>query len=68
MELLIVITLIVILAGISLSMHATSVRRAKEAVLKENLFRLNDSLDQYYADKERSAGPVRASPATSGRS
>ncbi len=51
MELLIVITLIVILAGISLSMHATSVRRAKEAVLKENLFRLNSSLDEYYADK-----------------
>ncbi len=51
MELLIVITLIVILAGIAISTHATSVRRAKEAVLKENLFRLNDSLDQYHADK-----------------
>jgi len=51
MELLIVITLIVVLAGIALSSHATSVRRAKEAVLKENIFRLNDSLDQYYADK-----------------
>jgi general secretion pathway protein G len=51
MELLIVITLIVVLAGIALSTYATSVRRAKEATLKENLFRLNDSLDQYYADK-----------------
>ena len=51
MELLIVITLIVILAGISLSQHANSVRRAKEAVLKENLYRLNDALDQYNADK-----------------
>jgi general secretion pathway protein G len=51
MELLIVVTLIVILAGIAISTHATSVRRAKEAVLKENLFRLNDSLDQYHADK-----------------
>jgi general secretion pathway protein G len=51
MELLIVITLIVILAGIAMSTHSTSVRRAKESVLKENLFRLNDSLDQYYADK-----------------
>jgi len=51
MELLIVITLIVVLAGIALASHATSVRRAKEAVLKENIFRLNDSLDQYYADK-----------------
>ncbi len=51
MELLIVITLIVILAGIAISTHATSVRRAKEAVLKENLFRMNDALDQYMADK-----------------
>ena len=51
MELLIVITLIITLAGIALSSHATSVRRAKEAVLKENLFKLNDALDQYNADK-----------------
>ena len=51
MELLIVITLIVVLAGIAISTHATSVRRAKEAVLRENVFRLRDSLDQYYADK-----------------
>ena len=51
MELLIVITLIVILAGIAISSYATSVRRAKEAVLRENLFRMNDALDQYMADK-----------------
>ncbi len=51
MELLIVITLIVILAGIAISSHATSVRRAKEAVLRENLFRMNEALDQYLADK-----------------
>ncbi len=51
MELLIVITLIVILAGIALSMHATSVRRAKEAVLKQNLYHLNEALDNYNADK-----------------
>jgi general secretion pathway protein G len=51
MELLIVITLIVVLAGIAISTHATSVRRAKEAVLKEDVFKLRDSLDQYYADK-----------------
>jgi general secretion pathway protein G len=51
MELLIVITLIVVLAGIAMTSHATSVRRAKEAVLKENLFRMNDALDQYMADK-----------------
>src|SRR5687768_12672080 len=51
MELLIVITLIIVLAGIALSQHATSVRRAKEAVLKENLHRMNEALDNYMADK-----------------
>jgi general secretion pathway protein G len=51
MELLIVVTLVVVLAGIGLSTYSTSVTRAKEAVLLENLFRMRDSIDQYYADK-----------------
>jgi general secretion pathway protein G len=50
-ELLIVVTLIVVLAGIALVMYSSSVTRAKEAVLAENLFRIRDMLDQYYADK-----------------
>ena len=51
MELLIVVTLIVILAGIGLSTYTTSVTRAKEAALLENLTRMRDAIDQYYADK-----------------
>jgi general secretion pathway protein G len=51
MELLIVITLIVVLASIGLSTYTTSVTRAKEAVLLENLFRIRDCIDQHYADK-----------------
>ena len=50
-ELMIVMSLIVILAGIGLSLHANSQTRAKEAVLKEDLFRMRDAIDQYYADK-----------------
>ena len=50
-ELLIVVTLIVVLAGIGMSTYSTSVTRAKEAVLRENLFRMRDSIDQFYADK-----------------
>jgi general secretion pathway protein G len=50
-ELLIVVTLIVVLAGIGLATYSTSVRRAKEATLKEDLFRMRDAIDQYYADK-----------------
>jgi len=50
-ELLIVVTLVVVLAGIGMSTYSTSVSRAKEAVLRENLFRMRDSIDQFYADK-----------------
>lgn len=50
-ELLIVVTLIVVLAGIGLSTYALSVKRAKEAVLREDLFRFRDAIDQYNADK-----------------
>jgi general secretion pathway protein G len=50
-ELLIVVTLIIVLAGIGLATYTTSITRAKEATLKEDLFRLNDALDQYNADK-----------------
>ena len=50
-ELVIVIALIAILAGISIYNNANAVTRAKEAVLKEDLFRMRDAIDQYYADK-----------------
>jgi general secretion pathway protein G len=50
-EVLVVVTLIVVLAGIGMSTYTTSVRRAKEAVLLEDLFRMRDALDQYNADK-----------------
>ena len=53
MELMIVMTLIVTLAGVGLSMYGNSVTRSKEAVLKEDLFRLRDAIDQYYADKNK---------------
>jgi general secretion pathway protein G len=52
-ELLIVITLIVILASVGLATYTNSVRRAKEAILKEDLFRMRDAIDQYYADKNK---------------
>ena len=50
-ELMIVMSLIVVLAGISLALHSNSQTRAREAVLKEDLFRLRDAIDQYYADR-----------------
>ena len=53
MEMMIVMVLIVILAGIGLSVYGSSVQRAKEATLKEDLFRMRDAIDQYYADKNK---------------
>lgn len=52
-ELLIVMSVIVILASMGLVQYRNSVRRAEEAVLKENLFRMRDALDQFYADKNK---------------
>lgn len=50
-ELMLVMSLIVVLASITISVNANAQTRAREAVLKEDLFRLRDALDQYYADK-----------------
>lgn len=52
-ELLVVISIIVILASLGMAQYRNSVVRAREAVLKEDLFRMRDAIDQYYADKTR---------------
>ena len=50
-ELLVVLSIIVILASLGMAGYSHSITRAKEATLKEDLFRMRDSIDQYYADK-----------------
>jgi general secretion pathway protein G len=52
-ELLVVISIIVILASMGMVQYRNSVVRAREAVLKEDLFRMRDAIDQYYADKNK---------------
>jgi general secretion pathway protein G len=52
-ELLIVLALIVILATMAMTQHRQGVVHANEAVLKEDLFRMRDAIDQYYADKNQ---------------
>ena len=52
-ELLVVTALIVVLASLALVGYQNSLVRAREAVLKEDLFRLRDAIDQYYADKNK---------------
>jgi len=50
-ELMIVLAIIGILATLALPTYRYAHIRAKEAVLKEDLFTLRSLLDQYYADK-----------------
>src|ERR1051325_1274278 len=52
-ELMIVMVLIVTLASIGLTVYGNSITRAKEATLKEDLFRMRDAIDQYYADRNK---------------
>lgn len=50
-ELLVVITIIGILATLVVGQFRQTPQKAKEAVLKEDLFTLRDVIDQYFADK-----------------
>jgi general secretion pathway protein G len=59
-ELLVVVSLIVILATMGMSQYRTSVIHAREAVLKEDLFRMRDAIDQYYADKNQYPSTLEA--------
>ena len=52
-EILIVMTIIGILLSIVIPQYKNSVIKAKEAVLKENLYQLRDSISKYYKDKNK---------------
>jgi general secretion pathway protein G len=50
-ELMIVISLIVVLSSLALVQYRHSIVHSQEAVLRDDLFKLRDAIDQYYADK-----------------
>jgi general secretion pathway protein G len=50
-ELMIVISIIGILASIAAPSYQRGIIKAREAVLLENLYSINSSIDQFYADK-----------------
>jgi general secretion pathway protein G len=52
-ELLIVMAIAVILASVGMALYGTSVTRAKEAALREDLFQMRKAIDEYYADKQK---------------
>jgi general secretion pathway protein G len=57
---MVVLSIIVVLAGMAATQYRNSVRRAEESVLRTDLFRLRDALDQYYADKQKYAPTLDA--------
>jgi len=60
LELITVVAIIGILVGIALPNYKTAILQAREAVLKEDLFRFRDVIDQYYADKGKYPGSLDA--------
>jgi general secretion pathway protein G len=52
-ELIIVFTLIGILVGLGLPQYKHAARKARESVLKENLYQMRKLIDHYYTDKEK---------------
>jgi general secretion pathway protein G len=51
LELMVVLSLIFTLAAVAFATYRNTVQRGREAVLKEDLFRMRDAIDQHYADK-----------------
>jgi general secretion pathway protein G len=59
-ELVVVMAIITVLAGIAAVATGNAVKLSKEATLKEDLFRLRDAIDQYYADKGKYPADLQA--------
>ena len=59
-ELMVVMSLIVILSTMAIVQYRHSVVLAREGVLKDDLFKLRDALDQYYADKNQYPSTLNA--------
>jgi general secretion pathway protein G len=53
LELMIVISIMLILVSVGVPMYQNSIRRARESVLRQNLFTLRSVISQYTLDKQK---------------
>jgi general secretion pathway protein G len=53
LELMIVITVVIILAAVALPQYQKTIMATREAVLRDDLFRMRSLLDQFAADKQK---------------
>jgi len=59
-ELVIVMAIITVLAALATVGARNAVTLSREATLKEDLFRMRDAIDQYYADKGKYPADLQA--------
>ena len=59
-ELVIVMAIITVLAALATVGAQNAVTLSREATLKEDLFRMRDAIDQYYADKGKYPADLQA--------
>jgi general secretion pathway protein G len=52
-ELMVVLTVLLILATLSVPIFQTAIKRAREAVLKDDLYTLRKLIDEYTLDKQK---------------
>ena len=52
-ELMVVISIILILISVAVPMYQAAITRARESVLRQNLFTMRQAIDQYTLDKQK---------------
>jgi len=59
-ELIVVVTIIGILAGVAISNVKWAQQKAREAALRHDLFEMRKAIDDYYADKQKYPDSLQA--------
>jgi general secretion pathway protein G len=59
-ELVVVMAIITVLAAVATIGAGNAVKTSKESTLREDLFRMRDAIDQYYADKGKYPSDLQA--------